>query len=219
MASTPRFSPWRWGRDDVPAITSPLHVESCAGHHGGDVMMGRDPDCLRWIARFREPPAEGQVSAQRSAPRSTAGRITLGHLFQQVAVWAGPIYRARPVTGSFAVSLQSMQENERLLPGQLHPRLESALIFTRIRACSGFQSSKRTQTGDFAVFVGRVCFGATPQKRLCLCGRRLDGPTGLKTGAHIFFDDASDYYRVHPDENTIGGASSDVCCSTRFDYE
>jgi len=35
----------------------------------------------------------------------------------------------------------------------------------------------------------------------------LDGPTGLNTGAHIFFDDASDYYRVHPDEDTIGGSS------------
>ena len=29
---------------------------------GGDVMMGHDRDCARWIRRFRPPPAEGEVS-------------------------------------------------------------------------------------------------------------------------------------------------------------
>ena len=48
------------------AITSPLHVEVMQAVMGADVMMGHDPDCIRWIARFREAPADGQVSARDS---------------------------------------------------------------------------------------------------------------------------------------------------------
>ena len=41
------------------AITNPLHgdiVQTCLA---ADVMMGHDPDCRRWIAKYREPPAPG----------------------------------------------------------------------------------------------------------------------------------------------------------------
>ena len=41
------------------AITNPLHgdiVQTCLA---ADVMMGNDPDCRRWIAKYREPPAPG----------------------------------------------------------------------------------------------------------------------------------------------------------------
>jgi 5-methyltetrahydrofolate--homocysteine methyltransferase len=47
------------------AITNPLHVEVMQACMGADVMMGRDPDCMRWIRRFREPPAEGSAAAGR----------------------------------------------------------------------------------------------------------------------------------------------------------
>ena len=39
------------------AITSPLHAEVRAAVMAADVMMGNDPDCQEWIARFREQPA------------------------------------------------------------------------------------------------------------------------------------------------------------------
>ena len=52
------------GAGMTSAITSPLHVEVMQAIMGADVMMGHDPDCLRWIARFREPQAEGKVSAR-----------------------------------------------------------------------------------------------------------------------------------------------------------
>jgi 5-methyltetrahydrofolate--homocysteine methyltransferase len=39
------------------AITSPLHLEVRAAVMAADVMMGNDPDCQEWIARFREQPA------------------------------------------------------------------------------------------------------------------------------------------------------------------
>ncbi|MBT5226496.1 MAG: methyltetrahydrofolate cobalamin methyltransferase, partial [Proteobacteria bacterium] len=57
------------GAGMTSAITSPLHVEVMQAVMGADVMMGHDPDCLRWIARFREPQAEGQVSAREGRRR------------------------------------------------------------------------------------------------------------------------------------------------------
>jgi len=54
------------GAGMTSAITSPLHVEVMQAVMGADVMMGHDPDCLRWIARLREAPADGQVSARDS---------------------------------------------------------------------------------------------------------------------------------------------------------
>lgn len=54
------------GAGMTSAITSPLHVEVMQAVMGADVMMGHDRDCLRWIARFREAPADGQMSARDS---------------------------------------------------------------------------------------------------------------------------------------------------------
>lgn len=42
------------------AITSPLHAETMQAVLGADVMMGNDPDCRQWIAKYREPAAEGE---------------------------------------------------------------------------------------------------------------------------------------------------------------
>ncbi len=41
------------------AITNPLHAEVVAASMGADVMLGKDPDCARWIGQFREPAPEG----------------------------------------------------------------------------------------------------------------------------------------------------------------
>jgi len=42
------------------AITSPLHPEVMQAVLGADVMMGHDPDCRRWISKYREPAAAGE---------------------------------------------------------------------------------------------------------------------------------------------------------------
>lgn len=52
------------------AIANPLHKEVIAATLGADVMMGRDPDCMNWIQRFREPPAAGEGARGRR----TSGR-------------------------------------------------------------------------------------------------------------------------------------------------
>lgn len=41
------------------AITNPLHSEVVSASMGADVMLGKDPDCKRWIKQFREPAPEG----------------------------------------------------------------------------------------------------------------------------------------------------------------
>jgi 5-methyltetrahydrofolate--homocysteine methyltransferase len=41
------------------AITNPLHAEVVKAVMSADVMMGHDPDCMRWIRKFREAPVMG----------------------------------------------------------------------------------------------------------------------------------------------------------------
>ena len=52
------------GAGMTSAITNPLHPEELTGILGADVAMGHDPNCMRWIQKFREPLAEGQEGAR-----------------------------------------------------------------------------------------------------------------------------------------------------------
>jgi len=45
------------GAGMTSAIMNPLHLEIVKACMAADVMMGHDPDCGRWIRRFREAPA------------------------------------------------------------------------------------------------------------------------------------------------------------------
>ena len=47
------------GAGMTSAIMNPLHAEEMAAIMGADVMNGVDPNCARWIRKFREPAAEG----------------------------------------------------------------------------------------------------------------------------------------------------------------
>jgi len=51
------------------AITNPLHTEVTSAIMGADVMMGHDPNCTRWISKFREPSAEGDAGEGRRRRR------------------------------------------------------------------------------------------------------------------------------------------------------
>jgi len=66
------------GAGMTSAITNPMHVEVIKAVMGADVMLGHDPDCARWIRRFRDaaPPATGAANATGEAPR---GRREGGH--------------------------------------------------------------------------------------------------------------------------------------------
>jgi 5-methyltetrahydrofolate--homocysteine methyltransferase len=63
------------------AITNPLHQDIIRSCMAADVMMGHDPDCARWIRRFREAPGPGAAAAG-GAPR---GRREAGHRRRPVA--------------------------------------------------------------------------------------------------------------------------------------
>ena len=53
------------GAGMTSAITSPLHEEVMQAVLGADVMMGNDPDCTNWIAKYREPSADGSGRGAR----------------------------------------------------------------------------------------------------------------------------------------------------------
>ena len=47
------------------AIMNPLHEAEIAAVMAADMMNGNDPDCARWLRRFREPAAEGAGEGRR----------------------------------------------------------------------------------------------------------------------------------------------------------
>ena len=56
------------------AITNPLHAEVVRAIMSADVMMGHDPDCARWIRKFREVPAMGADGEMARGRRDTSNR-------------------------------------------------------------------------------------------------------------------------------------------------
>jgi 5-methyltetrahydrofolate--homocysteine methyltransferase len=66
------------GAGMTSAITNPLHAEVVQAVMGADVMLGHDPDCARWIKRYREAPPTAAPGAAgiAEAPR---GRREGGH--------------------------------------------------------------------------------------------------------------------------------------------
>jgi 5-methyltetrahydrofolate--homocysteine methyltransferase len=53
------------GAGMTSAIMNPMHDEEMTSIFGANVMMGHDPECRRWIKKFREPVAEGAVVGAR----------------------------------------------------------------------------------------------------------------------------------------------------------
>ena len=61
------------GSGMTSAITNPLHEEVMRAVMGADVMMGHDPDCARWIRKFRADPVVG-VDGEMGRGRREVGR-------------------------------------------------------------------------------------------------------------------------------------------------
>ena len=51
------------------AITNPLHDSVMQAVMGADVMMGKDPNCIRWIKRYRQPLSQGEAGGKREKRR------------------------------------------------------------------------------------------------------------------------------------------------------
>ena len=67
------------GAGMTSAIMNPLHAEIVRAVMGADVMMGHDPDCARWIRKFREVPAGAAPGADGGAAGTARGRREGGH--------------------------------------------------------------------------------------------------------------------------------------------
>ena len=61
------------GAGMTSAIMNPLHAEEMTAIMGADVMNGYDPECRRWIERFREPVVAGDGRQRRQTRRRRAG--------------------------------------------------------------------------------------------------------------------------------------------------
>ena len=62
------------GAGMTSAITNPLHGEVIQAVLGADVMMGHDPDCLRWIKKYREPMQDAETGGARERGRNRRRR-------------------------------------------------------------------------------------------------------------------------------------------------
>ena len=60
------------GAGMTSAIMNPLHSEEMTAILGADVMNGLDPECRKWIKKFREPNASGTNTRERRATRRRA---------------------------------------------------------------------------------------------------------------------------------------------------
>ncbi|MDA8798049.1 methyltetrahydrofolate cobalamin methyltransferase [Alphaproteobacteria bacterium] len=57
------------GAGMTSAIMNPLHTEEMTGIMGANVMNGNDPECRRWIQKFREPVVPGEGGRERRQTR------------------------------------------------------------------------------------------------------------------------------------------------------
>ena len=57
------------GAGMTSAIMNPLHAEEMTGIMGANVMNGNDPECRRWIQKFREPVVPGEGGRVRRQTR------------------------------------------------------------------------------------------------------------------------------------------------------
>ena len=57
------------GAGMTSAIMNPLHAEEMTGIMGANVMNGNDPECRRWIQKFREPVVPGVGGRERRHTR------------------------------------------------------------------------------------------------------------------------------------------------------
>jgi len=62
------------GAGMTSAILNPMHAEERQAVMGADVMLGHDPDCMRWIRGFREAPTPGSAEGAGRGRRPSRRR-------------------------------------------------------------------------------------------------------------------------------------------------
>ena len=67
-----------------------------------------------------------------------------------------------------------------------------------------YRSSDRAQRGFCSRCGSSLFWKRDGSSSLSISAGCLELPTGLRTGSHIYVEDASDYYAIHPDERRRG---------------
>ncbi|MEX2408765.1 MAG: methyltetrahydrofolate cobalamin methyltransferase, partial [Rhodovibrionaceae bacterium] len=62
------------GAGMTSAIMNPLHDEDMVAIRASDVLLGQDPDCRRWIRRYREPAPVSQTGEVVAAEGARGAR-------------------------------------------------------------------------------------------------------------------------------------------------
>ena len=76
------------------------------------------------------------------------------------------------------------------------------------KTLSWYRSSSRAKRGFCRRCGSSLFWQEDGSPLLSIAAGSLDVPTGLSTEEHIYFDDASDYYTVHPDEKIRTGSEA-----------
>ena len=71
---------------------------------------------------------------------------------------------------------------------------------------SWYRSSSRAKRGFCRRCGSSLFWQLDGSTSMSIAAGSLDVPTGLSTQQHIYFNDASDYYRVHPEEQIRTGS-------------
>ena len=74
-----------------------------------------------------------------------------------------------------------------------------ALTFIASEGLRWYQSSEAARRGFCGNCGSSLFWEPTSGEKIVIMAGTLDGPTGLETAAHIFVDDAGDYYEMHDD--------------------
>ena len=73
---------------------------------------------------------------------------------------------------------------------------------------SWYRSSSKAKRGFCRRCGSSLFWQEDGSPLLSIAAGSLDVPTGLSTQEHIYFEDASDYYTVHPDEQIRTGSET-----------
>ena len=88
-------------------------------------------------------------------------------------------------------------------------RLE-AFVLTSSEGLRWYQSSEAARRGFCGNCGSSLFWEPTSGEKMVIMAGTLDGPTGLRTVAHIFADDAGDYYEIYDDLPQFTGGDHGV---------
>ena len=85
-----------------------------------------------------------------------------------------------------------------------------ALTFIASEGLRWYQSSEAARRGFCGNCGSSLFWEPTSGEKIVIMAGTLDRPTGLETAAHIFVDDAGDYYEIHDDLPRFTGGDHGV---------